>query len=285
MTEQRKASKVRSLFIDDLNDYQQSHAEKDYVLIDVREPAEYEAGHIPGAVLLPLSTLEGRVHALDPRKELLFYCASGRRSQAATLLAEDAIPDAKALINLLGGYYAWEGKELVDFPRLTIFHHTDDPRQVLHQAMDLEKGAWLFYSHAQELLKDSPMGETARALVDLERTHAQVLYRLLARHYPEDPLPPFQELFQSLEGSIMEGGTPWPEALGRLQGSAPDDCVPFGELALEIEYASYDLYRNAAVVTVGEPVREIFFDLSAQEKGHVRVIAKTFSKCFPEAHG
>jgi rubrerythrin len=50
-------------------------------------------------------------------------------------------------------------------------------------------------------------------------------------------------------------------------------------LALDIEYAAWDLYRNAAALPVSDPVREIFLELAEQEKAHVRVIAKTFAKC------
>ncbi|MBC7359009.1 MAG: hypothetical protein H5U10_10775 [Desulfacinum sp.] len=279
MADQRKSPRIRSLFIDELDDYRRTHKEKDYVLIDVREPAEYEAGHIPGARLLPLSVLEAHLAELDPQRDLLFYCASGGRSQAAALLAADAHPDAKALINLVGGYYAWSGKELLDFPRVKIFQDVTDPRRALQQAMDLEKGAWLFYAHAQELLGDSPMAEAARSLQDLERRHAHVLYRILTRHDPEEPLAPFDELFDSLEGALLESGADPADELARLRTLPYNDCTAFGELALDIEYAAWDLYRNAAALPVSDPVREIFLELAEQEKAHVRVIAKTFAKC------
>ena len=44
-----------------------------YTLIDVREPAEYEEGHIPGAVLIPLSELPDRLSEIDPQKAILTY--------------------------------------------------------------------------------------------------------------------------------------------------------------------------------------------------------------------
>jgi rhodanese-related sulfurtransferase len=43
------------------------------VLIDVREPAEYERGHLPGAVLIPLSRLSERMKDLDPGKPIITY--------------------------------------------------------------------------------------------------------------------------------------------------------------------------------------------------------------------
>jgi phage shock protein E len=51
-------------------------------LIDVREPVEFQAGHVPGALNLPLGELEARITQEAPDKEqpLALYCASGRRS-------------------------------------------------------------------------------------------------------------------------------------------------------------------------------------------------------------
>jgi rhodanese-related sulfurtransferase len=46
-------------------------AEKDpdeYNLVDVRQPAEYERGHIPGANLIPMAELKDRLHEIDPEK-------------------------------------------------------------------------------------------------------------------------------------------------------------------------------------------------------------------------
>ena len=62
------------------------------VILDVREPSEYDAGHIPGAALLPLGRIGPESAAgVIPEKDaaVLVYCRSGRRSkQAAAALAE-----------------------------------------------------------------------------------------------------------------------------------------------------------------------------------------------------
>ena len=46
---------------------------QEYNLVDVRQPAEYEYGHLPGARLIPLSELEGRLKELDPNKLTITY--------------------------------------------------------------------------------------------------------------------------------------------------------------------------------------------------------------------
>jgi rhodanese-related sulfurtransferase len=84
------------------------------VFVDVREPAEWQAGHVPGAVHVPRGLLEFKADpslpaayekALDPAKKLVVYCASGGRSAlAAKTLKDMGYPDA---VNMTGGFGAW----------------------------------------------------------------------------------------------------------------------------------------------------------------------------------
>lgn len=45
----------------------------DVILLDVRQPAEYEAAHIPGSTLIPLGELDDRLDELDPEKPIVVY--------------------------------------------------------------------------------------------------------------------------------------------------------------------------------------------------------------------
>jgi rhodanese-related sulfurtransferase len=53
------------------------------VLVDVREAHEYAAGHIPGAVSMPLSTFDPAVLPVAEGKQIVFACQAGKRSLAA----------------------------------------------------------------------------------------------------------------------------------------------------------------------------------------------------------
>ena len=56
------------------------------VYLDVREPNEWNLGHLPGAVHLPRGNLEGKVEGLiDRGKKVVVYCARGNRSALAAL--------------------------------------------------------------------------------------------------------------------------------------------------------------------------------------------------------
>ncbi len=54
-----------------------------YVLVDVRTPEEYTAGHIPSAVNIPVSDIANQLPTEDRGALVIVYCASGRRSAAA----------------------------------------------------------------------------------------------------------------------------------------------------------------------------------------------------------
>lgn len=75
------------------------------LIVDVREPEEWRAGHIPGAVHVPLGELSARLRALDPEQELILVCRSGSRSAHAAALLQQA--GCRRVYNLSGGLIAW----------------------------------------------------------------------------------------------------------------------------------------------------------------------------------
>jgi adenylyltransferase/sulfurtransferase len=75
------------------------------LLLDVREPQEYQAARLPGGVLVPLGDLVARQGELDPDIEIIVYCHHGVRSVNATAyLRSSGFPRAR---NLVGGIDAW----------------------------------------------------------------------------------------------------------------------------------------------------------------------------------
>lgn len=74
------------------------------VLVDVREPFEWNAGHAPGATHIPLGQLARRISELPQDKQIVLVCRSGNRSAQATAMLTSAGLDAA---NLTGGMAAW----------------------------------------------------------------------------------------------------------------------------------------------------------------------------------
>jgi molybdopterin/thiamine biosynthesis adenylyltransferase/rhodanese-related sulfurtransferase len=78
------------------------------MIVDVREPFEYQICKIPGAVLIPMRELPSRVNELDPSKDLVVQCRSGARSANATAwLRHQGFTRAR---NLVGGILEWIDK-------------------------------------------------------------------------------------------------------------------------------------------------------------------------------
>ncbi|HNA29743.1 MAG TPA: rhodanese-like domain-containing protein [Thiobacillaceae bacterium] len=75
------------------------------LLLDVREPWEFERCHIEGAELLPMAAIPSRVAQLDPAREMVVICHHGVRSfHVARFLEHNGFSD---VINLTGGVDAW----------------------------------------------------------------------------------------------------------------------------------------------------------------------------------
>jgi hydroxyacylglutathione hydrolase len=78
---------------------------RDFQLLDVRTPHEWDEGHLPGARYLFLGDLPQKSRDLNPDKPLVLYCASGYRSSlAASLLQASGFSKVR---NVPGGYTAW----------------------------------------------------------------------------------------------------------------------------------------------------------------------------------
>lgn len=80
-------------------------AEQSVVLIDVREPWEFDSGHVPAAQLLPMSLVPGNVDRFRSEQPVFVICRSGNRSgQVVQWLAHQGIH----AINVAGGTADWQ---------------------------------------------------------------------------------------------------------------------------------------------------------------------------------
>ena len=82
-------------------------SESGYVIIDARTQEEYDAGHIPGAILIPEYEIVDRAEKELPDKEqlILVYCRSGRRSKIA---AEELVKLGYTNVKEFGGIIDWK---------------------------------------------------------------------------------------------------------------------------------------------------------------------------------
>jgi adenylyltransferase/sulfurtransferase len=80
---------------------------RDFVLVDVREPNEYDIAHIEGSKLIPLSQIQNRYTEFDQfkGKEVIVHCKSGVRSKKAIAFLKQQ--GYEGLVNLAGGILGW----------------------------------------------------------------------------------------------------------------------------------------------------------------------------------
>jgi len=79
------------------------------LLLDVREPDEWQAGHAPEAIHVPLASLAARANELDQDRPVVAVCRSGGRSERAAAALRQRGYDA---VNLGGGMQAWSASGL-----------------------------------------------------------------------------------------------------------------------------------------------------------------------------
>ena len=73
-------------------------------VVDVRNPDEYAAGHVPGAVLVPMHTVPVRLQDIPSDRTVYLVCAVGGRSGQVAAWLE---PQGYDVVNVLGGTQAW----------------------------------------------------------------------------------------------------------------------------------------------------------------------------------
>jgi adenylyltransferase/sulfurtransferase len=101
--EAQQAASGSTITATELADMQQRG--EDFLLVDVREPAEWEIVRIPGATLIPKGELPAKLAELPQNKPIVTYCKTGVRSAEALALLKDAgFADAK---HVQGGVTAW----------------------------------------------------------------------------------------------------------------------------------------------------------------------------------
>lgn len=273
---------VIDIFPIELEEFLFHSREDNFLLIDVRQPSEYAQDHIPGAQLIPLPEIESRAHELDADTNLILYCRTGGRSAVAGALLEDLAPRSGGTYNLVGGIAGWQGKKLKDIPHLELFPRDMPLSQTLYRAMNMEKGAWVFYQGLAQEYQGTELGHMVEKIGIMEEKHARAIFTYWKKHTTALVTESFETLFERLDGRIIEGGLPISVWVSRLGTDPQDRQLRLLELACEIEYYAYDLYRGLAKRDETHGAAETYLALAEQEKAHIRIISKALNKIFKD---
>lgn len=99
---------IKTISINELAQKLQDSKSSNIIFVDVREPHEYEAGHIKGMKNIPLSTLKSDYKSLSKDAEIVLLCRSGKRSlKAANILKDFGYGN---VVSVSGGIQEWHGE-------------------------------------------------------------------------------------------------------------------------------------------------------------------------------
>jgi sulfur-carrier protein adenylyltransferase/sulfurtransferase len=262
-----------------IKQYIGGHVEKDYVIIDVRQPQEYLQEHIPGAMLIPLPELEAKRSGLPKDKDFIFYCKSGARSQMAAMMTAESKVTDKNIYNLKGGIMAWTDMTLDGFPRIKTFDRAKTLPEFLFLAMNMEKGADRFYREIGRRYPDKAFSTVFESLAAVETAHAKMIYGFYKNHAESEPLP-FDTFYEALDGNVIEGGETLEAGMGMLDGLKDNACGDLMDMALEMEFTAFDLYRTLANQTTHDAaMSSAFLAIAQAEKAHMRMISNAVAEC------
>jgi len=247
-----------------------AHAETNYQLLDVRQPAEYQEKHIPGAILIPLKELPDRLSELDADQETIVYCRSGVRSRSATQLLQER--NFRKVLNMAGGILSWQGFTAQGDEQAGLeFFAAKSYADGLAMAYDMENGLQQFYLLTAEQAKEKGNTKTAGLLADMAKFENGHMARLIAKGKKSKIAPP--EAGQSSD--VFEGGFSRAVIVNAFGASLTSPAAVV-ELAMMFEIQAYDLYSRLAKRTAEEQLRTFYLEMAAEERKHLDKLSDRF---------
>ncbi|MBU0479571.1 MAG: sulfurtransferase [Proteobacteria bacterium] len=266
-------SKTNDLDSEQVRKFMADHLAEEYVLLDVRQPKEYEAEHLPGAVLAPMKELAEKLKELDPQKPVIVYCASGGRSTiAARFLSGKGFQE---VYNLSGGIKKWFGRKATgpEIQGLELLDSDGDYQSGIVLAYALEDGLQKFYARLAALAEGAEEARLLERLAGFEDKHKAWLMEEY-RHLVEDrsAIPEIGIL-----DDTMEGGRSVSQFLARVR---PEFLTleHIFELAMMFETQAMDLYSRLAHQASEPTVKDLFYRLIEEENMHLGFLEKEYNR-------
>lgn len=240
-------------------------------ILDVRQPKEYEQGHIPGAKLVPLPELGNRLGELDPKKSTLVYCAVGGRSRAAAQMLAGQGYDS--VLNLKGGFKAWNGEAAAgpEADGLELFSGSESLQELIITAYGLEHGLQELYESMQSKVDNQEVAQLFAKLANIEKSHKQSLFSEYQKL--DAAIQDIQSFEEQVVVRALEGGLSTQEVLKRMQPDQ-ESSTSVLELAMSIEAQAWDLYQRAADRQPDADGRALLEKLVDEEKAHLAQLGR-----------
>jgi rhodanese-related sulfurtransferase/rubrerythrin len=269
---------VPEITVDEVRDLMMRRKAVSWYLLDVRQPEEYEAGHLPGAHLIELGRLPSELDSVPRDDTVVVYCRSGRRSASATAMLRHAGVDGAR--NLVGGVLAWRGVMVGGWPMTPLEPILDGAGVVpdhLECAALLEIGTRRFY---EVVAGDSRTDAETRALFEdlmsAERHHTAHLRDLWQTMTGTDGSV-FDDAMAAADERdfCIEGGARLSAATAWFARAELREAV---EVATGSEALAWDRYRILAHRAADPTLAAGLETLAAEERGHMQRLLSRFGE-------
>jgi rhodanese-related sulfurtransferase/rubrerythrin len=235
-------------------------------IVDVRQPVEYEDGHISGARLIPLPELVDRMGEVPRDRPVLVYCSAGTRSRAACqLLAGRSF--SNEIINLSGGFDYWEGGAALgrEDQGLDLFTGRESAMEILEVAYCLEQGLGEFYLSMADQVDNPGVQKLFNTLARMELIHQESILGEYGRLKGREVT---REAFQHCLAGALEGGMTTREYIDYYMPDW-DDPRDVVTLAMSIEAQALDMYLRVAARVENPLGRAALEKIAREEQTHL----------------
>ena len=262
---------VKSIGAEEAHHLIKNKSAHEVTVLDVRQPKEYEEGHIPGAKLIPIPDLNDRLDEIDPTKHIIVYCALGGRSRVAAQMLADKGFDA--VFNLIGGFKGWKGESAAcgEEMGMDLFSETAKPWEMLALAYSLEDGLRDFYLKMASRVSNDEAILLFQELSRIEISHQDRIFGEYGK-ISETPLYK-DEFIKSIVSSVAEGGLTTEEYMA-FYSPEPESPEHIIEMAMSIEAQALDLYMRMAHRSQSIQSRDVLLQIADEEQAHLSRLAK-----------
>lgn len=268
--------KVKSISPDEVRNIVKGKSADKYCLLDVRQPGEYEQGHIPGAQLVPLAELQSNLDSLPKDKMTIVYCRSGNRSRSGVgILNGGGFDD---VFNMEGGMLAYNGLVAVGPPEAGVFCFSENmtPEQLIAMAWYIEDGSQQYLDHVKKITQEQEMKADFTRLTEHKIAHKDSLTQLFQKISGQGAIESFPTtVLQRPPHNVMAGCVSVPEAVNWSQNKSDADILDF---LMALEANTFDLYLKLGRQVVSDRARSVFMELAEEEAGHLEQLAAIFEK-------
>jgi len=266
---------VQAMTADQAKKFMEDQAQDEFTLVDVRQPEEYEDGHIPGAKLIPLPELDTRMSEIRTDRKTIVYCATGGRSRVASQMIADK--GVGPIFDLAGGYRSWIGGMAFggEGQGLAFFSGKESPAEVLVAAYSLEMGLQEFYlSMAQQVANESARS-LFKKLAGIEVKHQERIFNQYCSM--TDGEISRDEFKAQIVSPAMEGGLTT-EEYADLYLPDWESAADIVEIAMGIEAQALDLYLRVSAQIRDAKAKEKLMQIAAEEREHLARLGKMMAQ-------